>query len=144
MNACSFPLIDTLGSRVFSTEPRNPLSAAPLSAALADAVIWVLRNRVEAGRAFRRRTGAAHAEFGGGALPDAARGLARRLLAETAALAALRAGLAEAEASAADPTGGALYFHHHACCPAWAVPLKATALIGPFLFLTLPERTEKE
>lgn len=100
----------------------------------------MLRNRAAAGRAHRQATGRRHPEFGGGALADAAHGLAQRLLSEAPELARDIAALTKIGGALAvsDPTSGALYVHHHWQSPAWAERLKATALIGPYLFLTVP------
>jgi hypothetical protein len=134
----------------FSFAMQDPSIAAEASrgdaAALEQALAWVLRNRAAAGLAHRRAYGRRHPEFGGGGLGEAAHGLARFLAAEAPTLAAmLRTASVPAPSKRApappDPTAGALFLHGHWHSPRWAGWLKATALIGPYLFLTFPTQT---
>jgi hypothetical protein len=108
---------------------------------LAQALAALVSNRAAAGADHRRATGRPHPEFGNGTLDAAARGVARHLVDAPPAL--LRH--APGASRAADPTSGALFVHPHWESPLWAAGLRATALIGPYLFLTFPEHsTEKE
>lgn len=108
---------------------------------LAQALAALVRNRAAAGADHRRATGRPHPEFGNGTLDAAARGVAGHLVDALPP----RPQRVPDTIMAPDPTSGALFVHPHWESPLWAVGLRATALIGPYLFLTFPEHsTEKE
>ncbi len=44
--------------------------------------------------------------------------------------------------AAPDPTFGATFVHPHTVSPPWAARLRATALIGPYLFLSGDSRVD--
>lgn len=103
--------------------------------ALALAFAWLARNRAEAARGNG-------AEFGDGSLASALAGfVAQGTVRERERKAAATLGPAftslvlALSGCADDPTNGALYVQDHRSQPRRARGLRATALIGPYLFL---------
>lgn len=115
------------------------------------AVAFVVCQRSLIARMRRHQSSRLHPFFGNGSLREAAKSLLREVKMpasirdESTQISppntedrefrrALAASYRVLKAEVPDPTGGALYCHHHTENPRWADRLQPTALIGPLFF----------
>lgn len=112
---------------------------------------WVAKRRAQLADTWTSEHGSPHPKFGAGRLTDAAKSLLhdapdmagdirdipgsfRSGTASTAFLKALATTCLVVTDDVPDPTGGAVYCHHHLENPTWAVRCEPSALIGPMFF----------
>lgn len=112
---------------------------------------WVVKRRAQLAKTWTSDHSGVHPQFGNGRLTDAAKSLLqdashlagdvrdipgsfREGVASTGFLKALATTCLVITEDVADPTGGAVYCHHHLENPTWAVRCEPSALIGPMFF----------